>query len=145
MKDEQTGRNNRVLLMKCIKNLDEFTDFNESLNINFSVEGQSVNFADIASAVVNYKKNAQLQTNTNIQTGQTKVNEFANLNEDEAKQQLFCKLDSILKKRHEYNKNKNITNVVVWISCVSKGEPIVDDRYPIDIEVKISKYGLSAA
>lgn len=38
-----------------------------------------------------------------------------------------------------------MTNVVTWISCVSKGEPMVDDKYPIDMEVKISKFGLSAA
>lgn len=39
--------------MKCIKNLDEFTDFSESINISLTVDGQMINFADIASNIVN--------------------------------------------------------------------------------------------
>lgn len=64
---EENGRNNRVLLMKCIKELDEFTDFNESLNVSFATDGFAINFTDIASRVVKFKSTKDTESNKLVQ------------------------------------------------------------------------------
>lgn len=139
---EENGRNNRVLLMKCIKDLDEFTDFNESLNISFSTDGTLVNFNDIASRVNNFKINNPIIQKKDDSKIEKSIDEK---NNEQESSELFKTIDHVLMKRHEQNRHKNITNVVVWISGVSKGEPNIDARYPIDVKVKVSKFGLSAA